>query len=246
MDFDSRVRTAIYDWIVERTEAPVVGELAGILSEPPEAIRETYGRLFRKRVLFLEPDGETIRMAPPFSGVATQHRVRVGDREYFANCSWDSLGIPAALHAPAEVFPRCEQTLARARGRPLRSPRREVVGRPGLHVKHDALLPVGRKGRRVVPGAGNPEAAHPHPRPALASRGDLVRESADSRGTPAAARRDAEHLRGHRPRGPLLGPAVRPVRMMRGGQAGSVRTMILHNLSYRTLWTGRDEPPGLP
>lgn len=111
MDFDSRVRTAIYEWIVEKTEAPVVGELAGILSEPPEAIRETYGRLFRKRVLFLEPDGETIRMAPPFSAVPTQHRVRVGDREYFANCSWDSLGIPAALHAPAEVFSRCEQTL---------------------------------------------------------------------------------------------------------------------------------------
>jgi hypothetical protein len=122
MDFDSRVRTAIYAWIAEKTEAPVVRELAGILSEPPEAIREACGRLFRKRVLFLEPDGETIRMAPPFSAVPTQHRVRVGDREYFANCSWDSLGIPAALHAPAEVFSRCEQTL---------EPIRLHVGREG-------------------------------------------------------------------------------------------------------------------
>ena len=62
-------------------------------------------------VLFLEPDGETIRMAPPFSAVPTQHTVRVGNRTYFANCCWDSLGIPAALHAEADVFSRCEQTL---------------------------------------------------------------------------------------------------------------------------------------
>ena len=109
-DFDNRVRAAIYGWFVERTGAPAVGDLAGILGETREAIRDAYRRLFRKRVLFLEPDGETIRMAPPFSAVATHHRVRVGDREYFANCSWDSLGIPAALHERGEVFSRCEQT----------------------------------------------------------------------------------------------------------------------------------------
>jgi alkylmercury lyase-like protein len=122
MDFDSQVRAAIYGWFVGSTKAPSVADLAGRLGEDPDAIRDAYGRLFRKRVLFLEPDGETIRMAPPFSGVATQHRVRVGDREYFANCSWDSLGIPAALHAPGEVFSRCEQTL---------EPIRLRVGREG-------------------------------------------------------------------------------------------------------------------
>lgn len=111
MDFDARVRAAIYAWIVEATEAPTTADLADVLDRPREEIREAFGRLFRKRVLFLEPDGETIRMAPPFSAVPTQHRVRVGNRTYFANCSWDSLGIPAALHAPGEVFSRCEQTL---------------------------------------------------------------------------------------------------------------------------------------
>jgi alkylmercury lyase-like protein len=111
LDFDSQVRTAIYAWIVEGTDAPSIDDLAGVLQARPEAIRDAYGRLFRKRVLFLEPDGETIRMAPPFSAVPTQHRVRVGEREYFANCSWDSLGIPVALHQPGEVFSRCEQTL---------------------------------------------------------------------------------------------------------------------------------------
>jgi hypothetical protein len=110
MDFDSQVRAAIYGWFVEETRAPAVADLAGRLGEEPEAIRDAYGRLFGKRVLFLEPDGE-IRMAPPFSAVPTQHRVRVGDRMYFANCSWDALGIPAALRAPGQVFSRCEQSL---------------------------------------------------------------------------------------------------------------------------------------
>ena len=110
MDFDVRVKTAIYRWTVRTTRPPSIRETAEELGVPPDDVREAYRRLFRRRVLFLEPDGETIRMAPPFSAVPTQHRVRVGGREYFANCSWDSLGIPAALHEDGEVFSRCEQT----------------------------------------------------------------------------------------------------------------------------------------
>jgi hypothetical protein len=111
MDLDTGVKNAIYQWMAETTKAPAAAEIAVVLNESPETVRDAYRRLFQKRVLFLEPDGETIRMAPPFSGVATQHRVRVGARSYFANCSWDSLGIPAALHRKADVYSRCEQSL---------------------------------------------------------------------------------------------------------------------------------------
>jgi hypothetical protein len=111
MEFDVRVKTAIYRWIADTTRAPSADDIARQLGEAPAEVRAAFARLFRKRMLFLEPDGETIRMAPPFSAVPTQHSVRVGNRTYFANCSWDSLGIPAALHAEAEVFSRCEQTL---------------------------------------------------------------------------------------------------------------------------------------
>jgi len=54
-------------------------------------------------------------MAPPFSGVPTQHAVRVDGLSYFANCAWDALGVPAALHRNGEVRSRCEQS-----GEPLR------------------------------------------------------------------------------------------------------------------------------
>jgi hypothetical protein len=42
-------------------------------------------------------------MAHPFSGVATPFRVTVAERKYWANCAWDALGIPAALHVDAQI-----------------------------------------------------------------------------------------------------------------------------------------------
>ena len=110
MDFDTQVKLAIYRHLAETTRAPSLPQVADRVQAPSSRVQQAYARLYRNRVLVLESDGHTIRMAPPFSGVATQHRVRVGDREYFANCAWDALGVPAALHAPGEVLSRCEQS----------------------------------------------------------------------------------------------------------------------------------------
>ena len=49
-------------------------------------------------------------MANPFSGVETSFRVHANGRTYFANCAWDSLGIPAALHTEAEIEAACAQS----------------------------------------------------------------------------------------------------------------------------------------
>jgi hypothetical protein len=122
VDFDIRLRMAIYEHIAQTTRAPSVGDVAARMGATEGEVREGYARLRSRRVLVTLPDGDGIRMAPPFSGIPTQHRVRVGDKEYFANCAWDALGIPAALHAEAEVLSRCEQT---------REPLRIHVGREG-------------------------------------------------------------------------------------------------------------------
>ena len=58
----------------------------------------------------LESDGASIRMAPPFSGVPTQHTVTSDGVTYFANCAWDSLGVVAALGRRGVVYSRCEQS----------------------------------------------------------------------------------------------------------------------------------------
>ena len=42
-------------------------------------------------------------MANPLSAVPTPYRVYVDGRRLWANCAWDSLGIPAMLHADARI-----------------------------------------------------------------------------------------------------------------------------------------------
>ena len=111
MDQDTRIKLAIYAFTADAARVPTVEELAQRVDLPPAEIRAAFKRLYADRVLVLNPDGATIRMAPPFSGVRTQHRVRAGGKEYFANCAWDTLGILAALHAEGEVISRCDQTL---------------------------------------------------------------------------------------------------------------------------------------
>jgi hypothetical protein len=55
----------------------------------------------------LEPDVESIRMLNPFSVVETRHRVEADGRSWWANCAWDALGIPAALHADGRIESAC-------------------------------------------------------------------------------------------------------------------------------------------
>jgi hypothetical protein len=109
-ELDTRVKVAIYRLTAERGRIPGHEDVARDVGASPDEVRESFARLASKRLLLLDKDGVTIRMAPPFSGVPTQHRVIAGGIEYFANCAWDALGIAAALHRPAEVRSRCEQS----------------------------------------------------------------------------------------------------------------------------------------
>lgn len=110
MDFETRVKLAIYRYFVEMGERPSPEAIAERVGVDSAVILEMYRQLAGKRMLVLEADGSSIRMAPPFSGVATQHLIEVGGRDYYANCAWDALGIIAALQAPGVVHSRCEQT----------------------------------------------------------------------------------------------------------------------------------------
>lgn len=111
MDLDLEAKLAIYQHFAAFGRRPSAGEIAERLGATSSAVREVFSRLRAQRVLVLEADGESIRMAPPFSGVPTQHQVTAAGVSYFANCAWDALGIPAALQKPATVRSRCEQSL---------------------------------------------------------------------------------------------------------------------------------------
>jgi hypothetical protein len=107
---EGRVKVAVYRHFATTGRRPRAVDLAARLRVDVGAIRSAFAALQAQRVLVLEPDGESIRMAPPFSGIPTQHVV-VADRvTYHANCAWDALGIPAALGRFAIVTSRCEQS----------------------------------------------------------------------------------------------------------------------------------------
>lgn len=104
MNFDTSVKMHIYQTIAETAEAPTAAEVARTLRAPLGEVMAAFERLHQKRLLVPEPgDPSRIRMASPFSGVETPFRVLALGQTYYANCVWDALGIPAALHAAAVI-----------------------------------------------------------------------------------------------------------------------------------------------
>jgi hypothetical protein len=111
MELELSAKLAIYEHFASVGSRPSVHDIAARVGAAAPHVREIFRRLREQRVLVLEADGESIRMAPPFSGIPTQHRVTVPGVSYYANCAWDALGVPAALQRPATVHSRCEQSL---------------------------------------------------------------------------------------------------------------------------------------
>jgi len=110
VSLDTQTKLAIYRHFAESGQRPSLEVVAESIGFDVSSVRDAYRRLRAQRVLVLEPDGAAIRMAPPFSGVPTQHVVIFDETKYFANCAWDSFGMPAALQRPGQVHSRCEQS----------------------------------------------------------------------------------------------------------------------------------------
>ena len=107
MTFDDsllwQVRHFVYNHFADTTHPPSADETATHFNISAEEASEYYKELHNRHAFFLEPDTLTIRMANPFSGIPTDFKVYANGKTYFANCAWDMLGIPAALHADAVI-----------------------------------------------------------------------------------------------------------------------------------------------
>jgi Alkylmercury lyase len=100
---DWEMRSFVYEYIVERGVPPAAEHTAAEFGIETGGARAAYERLHERHALFLDPQTREVRMAFPFSAIPTRFRVRANDRSYWANCAWDMLGVPAALHADAEI-----------------------------------------------------------------------------------------------------------------------------------------------
>jgi len=103
---DRRLRNTTYRLFVELGRAPSASEAADAELSTPAAVVEGWRRLHDAHALVLDADGE-IRMAHPFSAVATAYRVEAAGRGWYANCAWDAFGICAALQADGDVETSC-------------------------------------------------------------------------------------------------------------------------------------------
>ena len=108
MDFDTSVKMQVYEMIARTGRTPASIDVALVVGSSMADVEEAFQRLYEKRLLVLEPGSTSrIRMAPPFSGIETQHRVKIEEKVYFANCAWDAFGIAAALKGDAEIESTC-------------------------------------------------------------------------------------------------------------------------------------------
>jgi hypothetical protein len=104
------IRAFVYQHFAETTHPPHVDETARRFALTHEEAAFAYEALHQRHAFFLNPGTHDVLMANPFSGVETLFKVHAKDKTYFANCAWDSLGIPAALHVDAQIEAACAQS----------------------------------------------------------------------------------------------------------------------------------------
>jgi len=104
------IRAFVYRHFASMTQPPSIEEAGPHFVLTQDEVAAAYEELHRRHALFLNPGTSDILMANPFSGVETPFKVYANNKTYFANCAWDSLGIPAALQVDAVIEASCAQT----------------------------------------------------------------------------------------------------------------------------------------
>lgn len=105
-----QIRHFVYQRFADSTHPLSVNETAVHFNPSTEEAGKYYRELNSRHALFLDPGTLNIRMAWPFSAVPTDFKVHANGKTYYANCAWDMLGIPAALHADAVIEAVCTES----------------------------------------------------------------------------------------------------------------------------------------
>lgn len=135
---DQDVRLCAYRLLLQRGVTPLAVEIADDLSRTEADIRVSLERLYKQKALALMPESREILMASPWSAVPTIYVTECGGRNWWANCAWDALAIPAAMKQPGRVSTSCaccgESMVAEVDGRRL------VAGDGVVHIALPARI----------------------------------------------------------------------------------------------------------
>jgi len=99
-----QIRHFVYHHFADTTHPPSVDVTAAHFNISNEEATEYYKKLHDRHAFFLDLETLTVRMANPFSGIPTDFKVHANGKTYYANCAWDMLGIPAALHSDNAII----------------------------------------------------------------------------------------------------------------------------------------------
>jgi len=144
-EIDTNVKLSIYRLTADSGVVPNSAGVARATKLSEVDVRAAFARLQAKRLLVPEPgDASRIRMAPPFSGVATPFPVEARGKRYYANCVWDAFGVAAALHADAVIptsdgFSGEPLTLEVREGQPVAQPSVAHFAVPAAHWWDDII-----------------------------------------------------------------------------------------------------------
>ena len=110
--FERQVRAIVIQTLRDTGAAPTTGAIGNLFGVDASRVSAALHALAAAHRLVLVPGTDAVMMAHPFSGVASDFRVTVGARTWFANCVWDGLAILALLgdgtlatHSPATGAP---------------------------------------------------------------------------------------------------------------------------------------------
>jgi len=106
-DFHWALRTEVFRSFAATTRAPTVDALSDWSGRSRAGVLAALDALDEGHHLVLLPDRSGIWMAHPFSSLPTAYPVDTERGRYWANCGWDSLGIPAILGLDAWTETSC-------------------------------------------------------------------------------------------------------------------------------------------
>jgi hypothetical protein len=100
---NSTLHYTIIKFIIDNGYAPEVTELSQLLGATANAITLGLRRLQEDHGVVLHPNSERIWAIHPFSLAPTNFLVRCGDKEWWGNCAWCSLGVAVLLGTDATI-----------------------------------------------------------------------------------------------------------------------------------------------
>jgi len=112
--FDLKIRYQIYRFFADHCRAPSYQEIVDSINVETEHVLGSFHKLHERHMIFLERAANTIRMSNPFSAILTKYLGKSGQKAWWANCTWDSLGIAAALKIDVQIqaaYPDIQETV---------------------------------------------------------------------------------------------------------------------------------------